>query len=210
MKIVSFFAAGICCFLLACSPTKNPGNTNNGVKSYNHLFIIGNTADISARVQLEKALAAAAAAKGYTVVKSIDIFLPSLSDPKPPTIEQVTDSLKATGCDALFVVNLKRKEEIKYNPGVKVNKTSTLLSDILSSSLGYHTTTNDIESVNKPGSYAYENDFYIAGDLVDAKTQVIVYSATSEIMEYSKLSTAGKDYMISLVEQLETKKMLRK
>lgn len=206
MKFTPNIAASICCFLLACSSAK----TLDSGKSYNHMFIFCNTADIGARVQLEKDLAAAAAAKGHKVVKSIDIFPPSLHDPKPPSAKQIMDSLAAMGSDALFVMNLKRKEDIKYNPGVKVNETTPVISNLVAGSLGYRTDGNEIKGVDKPGSFAYENGFYITGDLVDSKTQAIVYSAISEIMEYSKLNTVGKAYMTRLIEQLETKRILKK
>jgi len=211
MEFSPVLAASICSLLLACSPSKKSNSANNGAKSYNHLLIIGNTADISARVQLEKDFAAAAATKGYVVVKSMDIFPPSLNDPKPPTNEQIIDSLKTKGCDVLFVVSLKKKEELKYNPGLKVNGTTPVLGDLLASSLGYvNANSSEIKSVDKPGSYSYGNGFFIACDLVDAQTQTIVYSTTSEMIEYSKLNTLGKTYITSLVEQLEAKKILRK
>lgn len=211
MEFVPVLAASICSFLLACSPSKKSNNTDTGgAKSYNHLFIIGNTADVSARVQLEKDFAAAAAAKGYTVVKSMDIFLPSLKDPKPPTNERIIDSSKVMGCDVLIVMNLKKQEELKYNPGLKVNGNTQWLGSILASSLGHESAGEEIKSVNKPGSFSYGNGFFIACDLVDAQTQAVIYSTISEMIEYSKLNTAGKSYLTSLIDLLETKKVLRK
>ncbi|HEY0678545.1 MAG TPA: hypothetical protein VGD17_09675 [Chitinophagaceae bacterium] len=179
--------------------------------SYNKLFILGNTADIGARVQMEKDLSAAAIAKGYTVVKGIDIFPPSLKDPKPPTTEQILDSLKATGCNALIVVNLKRKEDLKYTRGVNVKGTTPMLSGIIASSLGYrNTNAEEIKDVNKPGSFAYQDGFFITSDLVDASTQIVVHSNISDMIEYSKLNTLGKEYFTNLIKQLEKNKMLKK
>lgn len=209
MKFRLILAISICILPVACSPSKKSNSTNNRGKSYNYLFIIGNTADLDARVQLEKDLAAAVTAKGYSAVKSMDVFPPSLNDPKPPTKEQITDSLHSMGCDALFVMNLKKKEDLKYNPGVKVNANTPWVSGILAGSLGYRT-GSEIKGVDKPGSYAYVNGFYIVCDLVDVKTQTIVYSTTSELIEYPKLNTIGKVYIASMVQQLETKKILKK
>ena len=209
MKFLPIIAA-IWTSLLACSSSKKLDTANPGGKTYNRLFIFCNTADVGARVQLEKDLSTAVAAKGYTVIKSIEIFPPSLSDPRPPTGQQITDSLQTRDCDALIVLNLKRKEDIKYNPGVKVNETNPILGNILASSLGYRTDGNDIKGVNKPSSYAIENGFHITSDLVDIKTHAAVHSGISELMEYSKLNTLGRAYLGSLIELLETKKILKK
>ncbi len=174
------------------------------------MFILANTADIGAKVQLENDLSEAALAKGYPVVKSTVIFPPSFRDPRPPSIEQVMDSLKATGCDAFFVINLKRKEDLKFMPGVKVNANSGWIGGLLASSFGHQTNNADVKEVNKPGSNAYKNSFYITGDLGDANTKVIVYSAISEMMEYDKLKTEGKVYLRGLVDMMEKQQILRK
>ena len=196
--------------LLACSSSKKTDKLKSEAKVYNHLFIFCNTADVGTRVKLEKDLSAVIAAKGYSVVKSTDFFPASLNDPRPPTQEQVTDSIAVTGCDALFVINFKRKEDVKYTPGVKVNENNAIITGLVAGGLGYRTDANSIKAINKPGSFAVENGFYIITDLVDAKTQKVVYSANSEIIEYAKLNTAGPEYLAFIVKQLETKKILKK
>ena len=107
-------------------------------------------------------------------------------------------------------MSLKKKEELKYNPGVKVNGTTPLLGGILASALGYRSAGGEIKGIDKPGAFAYQNGFHITCDLVDAKTLATVYSTTSEIIEYSNLHTLGKVYITSFLTQLETKKILTK
>jgi hypothetical protein len=210
MALVRMLTACVCCVLLACSGSKKLDKPPYEGRSYNHLFILGNTADIGVRVQLETDLAAAAIAKGYTVVKSIDLFPTSFRDPKPPTTNQVTDSLKKSGCDALIVINLKRKEDLKYIPGVKVKANEGILGSILAGSMGYQTNSTDVKGIDKPGSYSYENGFFISSDLADANSQVIVYSTASEMMEYSKLSTTGRAYLAGVIDLMEKQKVLKK
>ena len=92
-----------------------------------------------------------------------------------------------------------------------MNGTTPVLGDLLASSLGYvNANSNETKSIDKPGSYSYGNGFFIACDLLDAQTQTIVYSTTSEMIAYSKLNTLGKAYITSLVEQLEAKKIMGK
>ncbi len=146
MVWVRMLTACICCLQIACSGSKKLDKQQYEGRAYSHLFILGNTADIGVRVQIENDLAAAAIAKGYTVVKSINIFPTSFRDPRPPTTKQITDSLKATGCDALIVINLKRKEDLKYIPGVKVKANDGFLGGIIAGSMGYQTNSTDVKS----------------------------------------------------------------
>ena len=119
MKFIPVFSVIILSLLLSCSSAKNSSTKKNGEKSYNKLFIIANTADIQARVRLEKELAAAAALKGYQSVKSIDVIPPLLSDPRPPSQEELVNKVNATGCDALCIVYyLRNGDEVRHTPGV--------------------------------------------------------------------------------------------
>ena len=110
--------------LAACSSSKK----STGVwvnkekpkdKKYQKIFFIVMTADVEARSVIETDLAKAAASKGFQVVKSIDVLPPVLSDPKKmPTKDEVVSKVKETGCDAVFIASLLRKEEeIYYEPG---------------------------------------------------------------------------------------------
>ncbi len=210
MKLARALTAGLCCFLLACTASKKPDKVTYTGRSYQQLFVFANTADIGVRVQFENDLAGAALAKGYTVVKSIAVFPPSFRDPRPPGIEQVMDSLKARGCDALFVVNLARKEDLKFQPGVKIKANDGMIGSILAGALRRNDNSTDVKEVNTPGSYTYQSGFYIKSDLADASSKLVVYNAVSEMMEYAKLNTDGKLYLAGLVDLLEKQQVLRK
>ena len=97
-------------------------------KSFHKVFIVVLTADIDARMQLESDLAAVAIARGYEAIKSLDVITFVLSDPKAPTREEVVSKVKESGCDAVFVAALLKKEEdVHYEPG------KTLLHRLLQS-----------------------------------------------------------------------------
>jgi hypothetical protein len=87
-------------------------------KSFQKVFIVVMSADIEARMQVENDLAAVATSRGHQAVKSFDVIPFVLSDPKVPTRDQVVDKVKETGCDAVFVAALLKKDEsVHYEPG---------------------------------------------------------------------------------------------
>ncbi len=218
MKRIHIFSAFSFSLLLSCSSTKNSTGKQNEGKSYNNLFIIANTADIEVRVRLEKELAIAVESKEYTAIKSIDILPISLNDPKPPPKEEFVNKVKATGCDALFVVYfLKNGEEVRHVPGVNFKGTEPMLSGLVGLLLGYKDyninpdDTKYKKSISDPGFYTKEKvGFYIVSELIDAASEQIIYSEKSERFDEADLVLFSRGYMTNLVKHLEMKKILRK
>ena len=217
MKFIHIiFSAFFFSVLLSCSSGKNSTGIKIGGKSYNKLFIIANTADIEARVRLEKALAAAAESKGYKAVKSIDVIPPLLSDPKPPSQEELINKIKATGCDALCIIYFfKNREDVTHTPGVNFKGTEPMLSGLLGLLLGYKNYNNNDDpkyrkSISDPGFYTKEKGFYIVSELFDAASVENIYSEKSESFDEANLTLFSTGYMAGLVNHLEIKKILKK
>ena len=217
MRFIHIFSAFIFSLLLSCSSAKNSTVEKTGGKSYNKLFIIANTADIEARVRLEKALAAAAESKGYTALKSIDIIPPVLSDPKPPSQEELVSKVKATGCDALCIIYfLKNKEGVTHTPGVNFKGTEPMLSGLVGLLLGnkgYNNNTDDVKyrkDISDPGFYTKEKGFYLVSELFDADSKENIYSEQSESFDEANLTVFSTGYMAGWVNHMEAKKLLKK
>ena len=218
MKFIHIiFSAFILSILLSCLSTKNSTGKKNEGKSYNKLFIIANTADIEVRVRLEKELAAAAESKGHMTVKSIDVIPPLLSDPKPPSKEELVNKVKATGCDALCIVYfLRNGEEVRYTPGVNFKGTEPILSGLVGMLLGNKNYNNNIDdakykkSISEPGFYTKEKGFYLLSELFDAASVENIYSERSEFFDDTNLTLFSRGYMTNLVKHLEAEKILKK
>ena len=214
MKIAPVLLAFICSLLSACSSTKNSTSPKNAGRSYSKLFIIGNTADIEARVRLEKELAAAAGSKGYTAVKSIDVMPPSIREPKPPPKDEFVSQAKAAGCDAMFIIYyIREKDAVNYIPGAKFDGTDPWITGLVSAAMGYKGTvdgTSYKKSTSTPGRYKIERGFYIFSGLFDASSEEILYSEKSEMFDAADLASFSKDYMTGLVKHLEIKKIIMK
>jgi len=221
MKLVHIFSAYILCLLMACSSTKDSTGKKNEGKSYNNLFVIANTADIEYRVRLEKELALAAESKGYKAVKSIDVIPPVLNDPKPPSQEELTAKVKATGCDALCVVYfLKNGDDVKYNAGMNFKGTEPMLSSFVGILvLGFKEYSKKVESnddpkykkdISAPAYYTKEKGFYLLSELYDATSVENVYSEKSGFFDEAELVSFSHSYMADFIKNLETKKILKK
>ena len=78
-------------------------------KSYHNIFIIAVTENIQARQRFESDIDSVIVSRGLKGVKSIDVMPPSLDDPKMPTKEELVAKIKASGCDAVFMVTLIKK-----------------------------------------------------------------------------------------------------
>lgn len=150
---------------LNCSSEKKSTKIKDEVKSYHNLFVITNTADIIARVRLEKELAAAAELKNHKVVKSMDVMPISLNNPKPPSIEEFANKVKESGCDAFIIFNYIRKgESINHTPGTNFKGTDPILTGLVAGILGYVGGGDGTEykkSISNPGTYSKEGGFYI-------------------------------------------------
>jgi hypothetical protein len=222
MKRICFFSAILLLLLSACSSPKNTTDKKNGGKTYGNLFIIANTADIEVRVRLEKELAAEATSKGYKAVKSIDIMPPVLSDPKPPTKEELADKIQTSGCDALCVIYfLKNGEEVKYNAGINFKGTNPWLSSLVGMFLEkneeyykHHNNFSDdpkyTKSVSQPGSYTKGKDFYLLSELYDAASAQNIYSESSDSFNDADLVPFSTNFLTGLLKHLELEKLLMK
>ena len=110
--------------LIGCKSSKPP---TTGVwvnkekiqgKSFHKIFIVAMTADVEVRSRLETDLAAAAVKKGYEAVKSSDVLPMDIKNPRKPTKEEIISKVRESGCDAVFVASvLKKEESLDYTQG---------------------------------------------------------------------------------------------
>lgn len=196
----------------ACSSTKNSSgvwvNTEKiQGKQFSNIFIVVMTADIEARSTLENDLAAAATAKGNRAVKSIDVMAPSFKDPQAPSKEEIVGKVKSSGCDAVFVATLLKKEEgIRYSPGTTTY--SPLSYYTWHGYYGYY--SNYYPTISTPGYYSKEKTYFMQSNLYDVATEELMWSVQSKIFDPSSLNGFSKSYTSRLVKQLEKETLLKK
>ncbi len=211
MKLLSVVASLV--ILASCTTANEP----TGVwvnkekiqgKSFSSVFIVVMTADIEARSIVENDLAAAAAAKGYKTVKSIDVMPPSFKDPKTPPKEDIINKVKESGCDAIFVATLLKKEDdMRYTPGSTVYSpmpTYTYTGNFY----GFY--SNYYPTVSTSGYYSKEKSYFMQSNLYDVATEEIMWSVQSKIFNPASLKGFSKTYTSGLIKKLENEVLLKK
>jgi hypothetical protein len=200
-------------FLISCSAA----NKSTGVwvntdkikgKSFSKIFIVVMTADVDARVKIETDLAAAATAKGYASIKSMDVNPPSLQNPAAPTKDEIAGQVKSNGCDAVFIASLlKEEEDVRYTPGTTAYSIRPYYS-WHGNLWGYY--NHWYPSVSTSGYYTKEKSYFMQSNLYDAASEEIMWSVQSEIFNPASVSKFSKSYTSVLVKQLENEGLLKK
>jgi len=209
--VIIFFFAG-------CTSGKKSTSQQNSVpvaiwvnkekmqgKTFKKIFIVAMSADVKVRPELENDLAVAATSRGYEVVKSIDVLPMSLQDPKPPTKDEVVAKVKETGCDAVFVASvLKKEESIHYTEGT----TAYAVSPYATYMGGYY--SYYYQSVSTPDYWDKNKVYFIQSNLYDAASEEIMWSVQSKVFNPSSIDEFSRYYMTGLVKQLEKEKVIKK
>ena len=213
-RILGLSFVALALILAACSSSKQ----STGVwvnkekvrgKSFSNIFILVMTANIQARVQVEKDLEALAISRGLKALKSIDVMPPSLDDPKKvPTKEELVSKVKASGCDAVFIVALKNKDEsVRYTPGTSAY-TVTPTYSYTGSYYGFY--SNWYSTAYTPSYYSQEKSYFMETNLYDVASEEIMWSAQSEVFNPSSLPGFSRSYIQTLMKQLEKENLVKK
>ena len=177
-------------------------------KTFNSLFIVVMTANVEARRILETDLADVAKAKGYKSVKSIDVMSPSLSGPEMPSKEDIVNKVKESGCNAVFIASLLKKEEdLRYIPGTTAYSVRPYYS-WSGNYYGYY--SHWYPSVSTLAYYTTEKNYFMQSNLYDVVSEEIMWSVQSEVFNPSSLKRFSKIYTSGLVKQLEKEGLLSK
>lgn len=178
-------------------------------KSYSKIFIVAMSADVEARMTVENGIAAVATARGHQVVKSIDLIPVVLSDPKLPTKDEVVAKVKESGCDAVFIAAvLKKEEDIGFTQGTSAYAVAPYQSYAGGTYTGYYTYW--YPSVSTPDYYDHEKTYLMRSNLYDVASEEIMWSVKSKIFSPSNLKEFSQQYTSTLVKQLEKAKLIKK
>lgn len=176
-------------------------------EKYKKVYIIAQTNSMEVRQSIENALADMATKKGYATVKSIDVMPPTLSDTALPTREAIVNSVKASGCDAAFVVTLLKKEEsVRYVPGATVYSPMPYYSWN-----GHFVRYYDYwrPTVAGPGYYANDRTYFLQSNLYDVATEELMLSVQSDLFNPPSLQSFTKSFVNDLVRKMQREGLLK-
>jgi hypothetical protein len=207
-KSTYFFLAAVL-LISGCKSTKeatgvwvNPEKKPE--KPYTSMFVVTLTMDPEARVAVENKVAAIATSRGFRVVKSIDAINIDLKNPRLVTKEEVISKAKENNCEAIFVSAMRRKEEtVKYSPEAVTYTPTTYFTFY-----GYYTNLEPV--VLSSAYYSQDKTYYIETNLFDTNSEILMWSAKSNIFAPSTLESFTRAYTNTLMDQLKKEGIAKK
>jgi hypothetical protein len=177
-------------------------------KTYSNLFILIVTADIQARAKLEGDLSNVATSRGLKTVKSVDVMPFDIDNPKKPTKEEVVSKVKASGCDAVFIASLLKKEDrMKYTEGTTSYAPMTNYTPA-GNYYAYYSGT--YSTISTPSYYTQDKVYFMQSNLYDAATEEKMWAVNSEVFNPSNIDAFSKSYTKTLISKLKKARLVKK
>ena len=177
-------------------------------KTYSNLFILVVTADIQARVKLEGDLSNVATSRGLKNVKSVDVMPFDIENPKKPTKEEVVSKVKASGCDAVFIASvLKKEDRMKYTEG---RSAYTPMTNYTPAGNYYAYYSGTYSTTSTPSYYTQDKVYIMQSNLYDAATEEKMWAVNSEVFNPSNIDAFSKSYTKTLISKLKKARLVKK
>jgi hypothetical protein len=177
-------------------------------KTYSNLFIIVVTADIQARSRLEGDLSNVATSRGLKTVKSVDVMPFDIENPKKPTKEEVVSKVKASGCDAVFIASLLKKEDrVKHTEGTTAYAPMT---NYTPAGNYYAYYSGSYSTISSPSYYTNDKVYFMQSNLYDAATEEKMWAVNSEVFNPSNIDAFSRSYTKTLISKLKKARLVKK
>jgi hypothetical protein len=192
-------------FAASCGPSQkvtsswvNPEHVV-GAKKYHKIFIGALVHNPSVRQHLEEDMSAAAKAKGYEVVRSIDVFGPSFTKDNAPSKDAILEKVRSQGCDLIYTVTLVDKQsEQRYVPGNNAYSPYPMYGNRFP---GYYNYWSPY--MYDPGYYTTDKTYFMEGELFDAGNETMIWSVQTEAYNPSNIDTFSKQLTELMQKRLE-------
>ena len=146
------------------------------------------------------------ASRGQKMVLSSAVFSPNLSISENFTREQMSEVIKRTGCDAVFVIALLDvKTEEYYHPG---RAYYPMNYGMYGSCYGY--CNYYYPQVYSPGYYSTDKTYYIESNFYDLEEDQLLWSIQSEAYNPSSLDSWFDRYSYDLLNELKKEGLISK
>jgi hypothetical protein len=196
MRPVAFFACLLTALLLSCGSSQKitsswvnpnwPANPN-----YKSIFIAVLSNRQTVKTKIENELAAFIQQKGYTAIKSSDIFRPGFTDEKMPAREEMLGKIRELNSDVIFTVALVDKEsESRYVPGSMPYR--PYMGYYGRGFWGYYNYWYPFGY--DPGYYTTDKTYFLEGNLFDVKTEEQLWSVQTEAYNPTSIENFSKQY----------------
>lgn len=163
---------------------------------FGKVFITSFVSNPRVRMRLENDMAAAAAARGLTVVKGQDVFPTTFTRDNAPDKETMLAKIRELGCDLIFTTTLlEKRSEARYVPG-------TLYAPFPGYGYrfrGYYGYWWPM--MYDPGYYTTDRTYSMEGNLFDARTDELIWSVQTESYNPDNIERFSKGLTDVMMEQ---------
>jgi hypothetical protein len=166
---------------------------------YNKVFVVVLTWSPDTNRYLETEMAKILIVKGYTVVRGSDAFPSGTSMTEDVTKEQLVETIKKIGCDAVLTLALLDTKKVEtYHPGTTYSPSSY---NYYGNFYGYYNYYQP--RVYTPEYYTVDKTYYIETNLYNTAEDFLVWSVQSEAYNPKDLKSWFQSYAEMLMEHLK-------
>ena len=170
------------------------------------IFIFAMTQNYEVELNIETNLAAAAETRGIPTVRAIDAFGPILTVDKLPKKDVLLKAVSDLGCDAIFVMAVvDQQSESHYVPA----STSGMYTPYSGYGYTYGGFYSYSPSFYTPGYYTTDKTYFIMSNLYDIKTEKLLISMQSKVVNPGDITKSTKQYSQMLVTELQAQGILK-
>ncbi len=211
MKTKSLIVLLFATLLSACGPSQKITNSWINPEAYSKdphksIFVMVLSPDNGTSFDVEDQMAQTINSRGNKAVRSTDVFPPNISLSETFTREQLTEAIKKTGCDAVFVLAvLDVKSETYYqNSGYY----APMSYGMYGSYYGYYDYYHPY--VYSPGYYTTDKTYYIESNFYDLEEDLLLWSIQSEAHNPSSIDSFFQEYSYNLLGLLKEEGLITK
>lgn len=211
MKINILFVTLLAVILSACGPSQKITNSwinpeARGKDPYKSIFVLVLSRSMESSFSVEDRMAATIASRGQKVVVSSAVFPPNLSISENFSREQMTEAIKRTGCDAVFVIALLDVQSVEtYQPG---RAYYPMNYGMYGSYYGYY--NHYYPQVYSQGYYSSDKTYYIESNFYDLELDQLLWSIQSEAYNPASLDSWFDKYSYDLMAELKKEGLISK
>ena len=211
MKSKFLYALLFSTLLFGCGPSQkivtswiNPEARTKG--PFESIFIIVLAQQEGTNFDIEERMANLINSRGTRAIRSTDVFPPKISISENFTEEQLTEAIKRTGCDAVFIISALNVLSVEtYHPGSAYYPMSY---GYYGSYYGYY--NHYYPHVYSPGYYATDKTYYIESNFYDIDSDELLWSIQSEAYNPTSVDSWFKNYSYDLLNELKDEELISK
>ncbi|MHC1777930.1 MAG: hypothetical protein AB9834_21195 [Lentimicrobium sp.] len=172
---------------------------------YHKVFILALLQNKNSRLYVEDEMAALIESRGPKAVKSYQLFPPEIALQGLITREQLAQSIKEAGCDAVITITLlDTKSETYYQPGTAY---APMGYGYYGSYYGYY--NYYYPQVYESGYYVTDQTYFVETNFFDVQTDQLLWSIQSDAYNPTDLESMFKGYSHVLLYKLRKEGLIK-